>query len=58
MSRVDSKSKSKSPWSIFRIKGGVSWTVKLRGHSIVAFATRKEAQRYIEEMDVKYGALI
>lgn len=45
-------------FDIFRIKGGVSWTVRLNKRNVVAFATRKEAQAYISEMTEKYGYLL
>lgn len=44
--------------TIFRIKGGQSWTVKLGNRNLHAFATKREAKRFIEDMNSKYGELL
>jgi hypothetical protein len=44
--------------TLHRIKGGVSWTVLLNGKRITAYPTKREAQAFIDEMKVKYGAML
>lgn len=44
--------------TIFRIKGGKSWTVRLNNKPLHAFPTRREAKQFIEQMNKKYGELL
>jgi hypothetical protein len=44
--------------TLFRIKGGQSYQVKLGNRTIHAFPTRSEAKAFIAKMNKQYGELL
>lgn len=43
---------------LYRIRGGISWQVLFNGKRITAYDTKREAQKFIDEMQSKYGAML